>query len=89
MIKVYIGFSIFLHCEKITENCHCDPFLGMVEDQKYEIASRIECDGYRGTLKYVGPVGSTKGEWLGIDWDDSTRGKHNGTYEGVEYFQAR
>lgn len=61
----------------------------MVEDKKYEIASRIECDGYRGTLKYVGPVGNTKGEWLGIDWDDSTRGKHNGTYEGVEYFQAR
>ncbi|EGI66346.1 Tubulin-specific chaperone E [Acromyrmex echinatior] len=61
----------------------------MVEDRKYEIPSRIECDGYRGTLKYVGPVGNTKGEWLGIDWDDSTRGKHNGTYEGVEYFQAR
>ncbi|XP_012522074.1 tubulin-specific chaperone E isoform X2 [Monomorium pharaonis] len=61
----------------------------MVEDRKYEILSRIECDGYRGTLKYVGPVGNTKGEWLGIDWDDSTRGKHNGTYEGVEYFQAR
>ncbi|EZA50346.1 hypothetical protein DMN91_003520 [Ooceraea biroi] len=61
----------------------------MVEDKKYEIASRIECDGYHGTLKYVGPVGDTKGEWLGIDWDDLTRGKHNGTYQGIEYFQAR
>ncbi|KAL6439102.1 hypothetical protein ACFW04_003814 [Cataglyphis niger] len=61
----------------------------MVEDKKYEVSSRIECDGYRGTVKYVGPVGNTKGEWLGIDWDDSTRGKHNGTYEGIEYFQAR
>ncbi|XP_015429023.1 PREDICTED: tubulin-specific chaperone E [Dufourea novaeangliae] len=61
----------------------------MVEDKKYEIGSRIECDGHRGTLKYVGPVGNTKGQWLGIDWDDCTRGKHNGTYEGVEYFKAR
>lgn len=61
----------------------------MVEDKKYEIASRIDCDGHRGTLKYVGPVGNMKGQWLGIDCDDSTRGKHNGTYEGVEYFQAR
>jgi len=61
----------------------------MVEDKKYEIASRIECDGYRGTLKYIGPVGDTKGEWLGIDWDDLTRGKHNGTYHGIKYFQAR
>lgn len=61
----------------------------MVEDKKYEIDSRIECDGHQGTLKYVGPVGDTKGQWLGIDWDDPTRGKHNGTYEGVEYFKAR
>lgn len=58
----------------------------MVEDKNYVIGSRIECDGYRGTLKYVGPVGDTKGQWLGIDWDDPTRGKHNGTYEGREYF---
>ncbi|OAD56160.1 Tubulin-specific chaperone E [Eufriesea mexicana] len=61
----------------------------MVEDKKYEIDSRIECDGHQGTLKYVGPVGETKGLWLGIDWDDPTRGKHNGTYEGVKYFKAR
>ncbi|XP_076761098.1 glyoxalase 1 isoform X1 [Xylocopa sonorina] len=63
--------------------------LVMVEDKKYEIDSRIECDGYQGTLKYVGPVGETKGLWLGIDWDDPARGKHNGTYEGVKYFKAR
>ncbi|XP_012135137.2 glyoxalase 1 [Megachile rotundata] len=63
--------------------------VSMVEDKKYEIGSRIECDGYRGTLKYCGPVGDTKGLWLGIDWDDPTRGKHNGTYEGIEYFKAR
>ncbi|KAG7198222.1 hypothetical protein KM043_005629 [Ampulex compressa] len=64
-------------------------FQNMVEDKKYEIGSRIECDGYQGTLKYVGPVGDTKGQWLGVDWDDSTRGKHNGTYEGIEYFRTR
>ncbi|XP_076676166.1 glyoxalase 1 isoform X3 [Andrena cerasifolii] len=61
----------------------------MVEDKKYEIGSRIECDGDQGTLEYVGPVGDTKGQWLGIDWDDPTRGKHNGTYNGDKYFKAR
>ncbi|XP_015599649.1 tubulin-specific chaperone E isoform X2 [Cephus cinctus] len=60
----------------------------MVEDKNYKIGSRIECDGYRGTVKYFGPVGDTKGEWLGVDWDDPTRGKHNGTYDGVEYFKT-
>ncbi|XP_029056552.2 tubulin-specific chaperone E isoform X1 [Osmia bicornis bicornis] len=61
----------------------------MVEDKKYEVGSRIECDGHQGTVKYCGPVGDTKGLWLGIDWDDPTRGKHNGTYEGIKYFKAR
>lgn len=61
----------------------------MVEDKRYEIDSRIECDGHQGTLKYIGSVGETKGLWLGIDWDDPTRGKHNGTYEGIKYFKAR
>lgn len=61
----------------------------MVEDKNYKIGSRIECDGYQGILKYVGPVGNTKGLWLGIDWDNPERGKHNGIYEGVEYFKAR
>lgn len=28
----------------------------MVEDKRYEIDSRIECDGHQGTLKYIGSV---------------------------------
>lgn len=60
----------------------------MVEDKNYEIGSRVECENSRGTVKYVGPVGNTKGIWLGVDWDDPARGKHNGTYEGVDYFQT-
>lgn len=58
----------------------------MVEDKNYEIGRRIECEGFLGTLKYYGQVGETKGEWLGIDWDDPSRGKHNGTYERIKYF---
>ena len=60
----------------------------MVEDNNYEIGARVECEGYRGTLRYVGSVGDTKGTWLGVDWDDPSRGKHNGTHEGTEYFKA-
>ncbi|KAM0787267.1 hypothetical protein ACM66B_006502 [Microbotryomycetes sp. NB124-2] len=49
---------------------------------------------YLGTVRYVGEVAPTEGEWLGIEWDvvDSSRGrgKHSGTYDktGVEYFQC-
>lgn len=24
--------------------------------------------------------------WLGVEWDESSRGKHSGTHKGVEYF---
>lgn len=60
----------------------------MVEDKSHEIGARVDCEGYRGTLRYVGPVGDTKGTWLGVDWDDPSRGKHNGTHLGTEYFKA-
>lgn len=62
-------------------------YFRMIEDKNC-IGSRVDCEGHRGTVKYVGTVGNTKGQWLGIDWDDPIRGKHNGTYDGVEYFQT-
>ncbi|KAF7993113.1 hypothetical protein HCN44_005894 [Aphidius gifuensis] len=67
----------------------------MVEDvqsvgvQDVKTGQRIECDGQRGTICYVGPVDGTNGTWLGIDWDNPTRGKHNGTYNNKLYFKTR
>lgn len=29
------------------------------------------------------------GLWLGVEWDNPERGKHNGTHEGVQYFTCR
>ena len=26
------------------------------------------------------------GNWVGIEWDDSSRGKHDGSKNGVSYF---
>ncbi|GJN88988.1 hypothetical protein Rhopal_001959-T1 [Rhodotorula paludigena] len=44
-----------------------------------------------GTILYHGPVPPTKGVWYGIEWDDSSRGKHSGVYDktGVRYFLPR
>ncbi|XP_046399865.1 tubulin-specific chaperone E isoform X2 [Ischnura elegans] len=50
---------------------------------------RIECNGERGTVLYVGEVPPTSGVWLGIEWDDPSRGKHDGLHEGDRYFQTR
>ena len=39
-----------------------------------------------GTLRYKGPVKGTKGTWLGVEWDDESKGKHDGSHQGHRYF---
>jgi len=50
--------------------------------------TRIESDGHYGTVKFVGEVPPTSGIWVGVEWDDPSRGKHDGCYEGVRYFST-
>eukprot|EP00850_Spirogloea_muscicola_P013325 SM000090S24287 [mRNA] locus=s90:78078:82782:- [translate_table: standard] len=40
------------------------------------------------TLRYVGPVAGQAGDWLGVDWDDPSRGRHSGDAGGVSHFAA-
>lgn len=56
---------------------------------EHKTGDRIECCGYLGTIQYIGAVEGHPGVWLGIDWDDPSRGKHNGTVNGVNYYQTR
>ncbi|KAG2061531.1 RNI-like protein [Suillus hirtellus] len=54
------------------------------------IGSRIYLpSGYFGTVKYFGPIDGTAGLWLGVEWDDPTRGKHDGIKDGKRYFNCR
>ncbi|KAK3878934.1 hypothetical protein Pcinc_016476 [Petrolisthes cinctipes] len=54
-----------------------------------EVGTRVECNGARGTVRYIGEVTETNGLWYGVDWDDSLRGKHDGSHNGVKYFTTR
>lgn len=40
------------------------------------------------TVRYVGKIQGMKGEWLGVEWDDPERGKHDGKHNGVRYFEC-
>ncbi|KAI0807698.1 hypothetical protein C8Q74DRAFT_81996 [Fomes fomentarius] len=48
--------------------------------------TRISHSGSLGTVRYVGPVDGTNGLWLGVEWDDQIRGKHDGIKDGKRYF---
>ena len=41
------------------------------------------------TVRYIGAVEGQDGEWVGLEWDDVGRGKHNGCYKGKRYFRCR
>ncbi|XP_044270967.1 tubulin-specific chaperone E [Tribolium madens] len=55
----------------------------------YQIGDRVESGGFIGTVKYVGPIEGKSSIWLGIDWDNPERGKHDGSVNGVQYFTTR
>uniref|UniRef100_A0A8C7U2C2 CAP-Gly domain-containing protein n=1 Tax=Oncorhynchus mykiss TaxID=8022 RepID=A0A8C7U2C2_ONCMY len=51
------------------------------------VGRRVACDGERGTVRFGCPL--CLGLWLGVEWDNPDRGKHNGSHEGVHYFTCR
>ncbi|KAM4751282.1 tubulin-specific chaperone E [Anableps anableps] len=53
------------------------------------VGRRVSCGGERATVRYVGHVSPYEGMWLGVEWDNLERGKHDGSHEGVRYFTCR
>ncbi|CAK4634379.1 hypothetical protein LEN26_004418 [Aphanomyces euteiches] len=47
-------------------------------------------DGFRGTVRYEGPIHSKNQAqvYWGVEWDEPSRGKHDGATDGVRYFQT-
>uniref|UniRef100_A0A093V4U3 Tubulin-specific chaperone E n=1 Tax=Talaromyces marneffei PM1 TaxID=1077442 RepID=A0A093V4U3_TALMA len=54
--------------------------------QNINIGDRLSFDGAPCTIRYIGDVEGTKGDWLGVEWDDPFRGKHSGEHKGKRYF---
>lgn len=51
------------------------------------IGSRIIiADRYTATIRYLGPIDGQPGDWAGLEWDDHSRGKHDGSHNGKRYF---
>ena len=63
------------------------------DDWSNLVGKRVELNEKTATIKYAGPLKHKKDAkaaeiWLGLEWDDISRGKHNGTVEGYQYFKT-
>lgn len=58
----------------------------MAQQQLPAVGTRIAHAGYLGTVNFVGQVDGTQGLWLGVEWDDPSRGRHSGAKDGRQYF---
>jgi tubulin-specific chaperone E len=50
------------------------------------IGQRVAVGPDRGTVRFRGQIDGT--EWLGVEWDNPERGKHDGTHKGTRYFSC-
>ncbi|XP_069427681.1 tubulin-specific chaperone E isoform X2 [Ovis canadensis] len=53
------------------------------------IGRRVEVNGEHATVRFSGIVPPVAGPWLGVEWDNPERGKHDGSHEGTVYFKCR
>jgi tubulin-specific chaperone E len=52
------------------------------------VGDRVYHNSNFGTIRYVGPVSRKNGTWFGIEWDDPTRGRGDGSVDGIQYFSC-
>lgn len=51
------------------------------------VGDRVESvDGARAFARWTGEVEGRAGTWIGVEWDDETRGKHDGVVDGKRLF---
>ena len=50
------------------------------------IGARVRLEAHTATVKYVGEVAQQSGIWVGLEWDDASRGKNDGSASGKQYF---
>lgn len=57
------------------------------ETSLVQVGQRVIVRGkHRATVRYIGAVDGQEGFWVGLEWDDPSRGKHDGSHDGKSYF---
>ncbi|KAG5673552.1 hypothetical protein PVAND_003592 [Polypedilum vanderplanki] len=61
--------------------------VGLIDQNR--LGARVRVGQDVGTIKYIGIVEGHEGTWIGVEWDDPSRGRHNGTVNGHYYFETK
>lgn len=57
-------------------------------DNSVVVGRRVSVGAHTGVAQYVGSIPGTDSLWVGVEWDDSSRGKHDGIHNGIRYFKT-
>ncbi|KAK8125694.1 Thioesterase/thiol ester dehydrase-isomerase [Apiospora kogelbergensis] len=69
--------------------CACRLRSALSMTSKAKVGDRLSYDGAVCTVRYIGEVVGTTGNWIGVEWDDASRGKHNGSHKEQRYFTCK
>ena len=58
----------------------------LVVEMTFYLGQRLSYQGDKCTIYFHGELRGKSGQWLGVEWDDESKGKHGGTIDGVRYF---
>lgn len=53
-----------------------------------EPGDRVVVDEHAGSVRWVGAVEGKEGTYVGVEWDDDARGRHDGVVAGTRYFEC-
>ena len=53
------------------------------------VSERVSVKGELATIRWVGSLEGRAGDWIGLEWDNPTRGKHSGEVDGIKYFAVK
>lgn len=56
------------------------------EVQVPSLGNRLQIGEDRCTVRYVGDLKGKEGVWVGVEWDEPSRGENNGSMDGHDYF---
>jgi len=59
-----------------------------VNSVDFYIGRRLSYEDSLCTVRWIGSLSGAKGTWIGVEWDDVSRGKHNGVHQGEQIFNC-